>query len=267
MPFLLAAMLSGAFGWLAYFFVRAWERGTARAKWQGRWKTLQEEGPLLAWNRPLIILLLPIFKKNIYAWEFLLLIEGGFLFCVIFKFSFTVFFSFGLMSASYPPIQSYFEKKNRLAAIQRELPLLMDLLALLVAAGLDMMQALQRISTALPASPLLREIQQMLHDLKLGHTRKEALILFRTRISLFEMRQFLTLLLNALELGAPLAPVLLSGAEQMRQSRFLRAEKAGIQAGQKILIPLIFCILPAVFLTIFAPLFLRFYFGGIEGWL
>jgi tight adherence protein C len=48
----------------------------------------------------------------------------------------------------------------------------------------------------------------------------------------------------------------------MRLERFVRAEKAGAQASQKILIPLVLFILPAVFIMVFAPVALQFIYGG-----
>lgn len=293
MTFVLALFVGGTFGWLIRLFLLAWEKGVLRAKWLDRKSVLQRESPLLAWNRPLIALLAPLFKKPLFekvigrtrkffallhaekhfapeaflSWTVLLWIEGGLGLCALFGCSLRIFLAGGCAGAFYPPARFFLEKKKRLEAIRRDLPLLMDLLALLVSAGLDMMQAIQKICTVLPAAPLLEEMERMLGDLKLGHTRKEALLLLRGRLGLPELRQFLSLLLGTLELGSPLSPVLLAGAEQMRQTRFARAEKLGIQASQKILVPLVLCILPAVFLTIFVPLFLRFYFGGIDAWL
>jgi tight adherence protein C len=47
----------------------------------------------------------------------------------------------------------------------------------------------------------------------------------------------------------------------MRLERFVRAEKEGAKASQKILIPLMFFILPAVFIMVFAPIALNFMYG------
>jgi len=66
---------------------------------------------------------------------------------------------------------------------------------------------------------------------------------------------------QAIQLGTSMAPILVEAARQMRDRRFMEVEKAGIIASQKILFPLIFCILPAVFLTIFAPLLIRWMTG------
>ncbi len=59
-----------------------------------------------------------------------------------------------------------------------------------------------------------------------------------------------------------MSQVLKDQSIQMRVERFVRAEKAGAKASQAMLIPLMFLILPAVFLMVFAPVVLQFYYGG-----
>jgi tight adherence protein C len=61
--------------------------------------------------------------------------------------------------------------------------------------------------------------------------------------------------------GASIAKVLKDQSNQMRLERFVRAEKEGAAASQKILIPLMLFILPAVFIMVFAPVALNFMQG------
>jgi tight adherence protein C len=56
--------------------------------------------------------------------------------------------------------------------------------------------------------------------------------------------------------------VLKEQSAQMRLERFVRAEKAGAQASQLMLMPLIFMIMPAVLIVIFGPVALSFIYGG-----
>lgn len=158
-----------------------------------------------------------------------------------------------------------FQEKRRKGAIRLQLPLLMDLLAVAVAAGLDWIQALARMVHLLPKMELTEEIEKILTDLKLGKSRREALASFQKRVGLKEASQFASTLIQTLKLGSPLSPVLEANALAMREMRFRHAERLGYQASLKILVPLIFCILPSVFLLIFAPLALRFLDQGWEG--
>ena len=62
--------------------------------------------------------------------------------------------------------------------------------------------------------------------------------------------------------GASIAQVLKDQSVQMRLERFVRAEKAGARASQTMLIPMMMFILPAVFIMVFAPVILQFFYGG-----
>lgn len=172
-----------------------------------------------------------------------------------------------LKSGRIKKTENYFRKKKKLKSIRRDLPFVIDLLSISVQAGLDIIQALHRIVLHLPERPLRFEIEKIFEDLKLGKTRKEAFLGFKERVKLLEVAQFVSLLVQAFELGSPLAPVLTANAEQMRESRFSQAERLGQQAALKILFPLIFLIMPSILLLIFAPLALRYLGGGFGGML
>jgi tight adherence protein C len=46
----------------------------------------------------------------------------------------------------------------------------------------------------------------------------------------------------------------------MREERFMRAERIGAMASQKLLVPTVLLIFPVVFMIIFGPLVLQFIF-------
>ncbi|OGQ46460.1 MAG: hypothetical protein A3H42_00165 [Deltaproteobacteria bacterium RIFCSPLOWO2_02_FULL_46_8] len=293
MTFLISAIMGGAVGWILFLFFQKLEKEHLRAQWFFALKQIQKEGPLLVWNRPLIPFFGFLFKGGLFekqarklssllqlsgadrilnpseflSWSFCLAWEGILIAALLFGFSFFSLFIGLLVGAGYPFLWLTLKKTERWRLIRKDLPLVMDLLALSVGAGLDMMQAIQKMVKLLPATPLLTAFEEVLSDLKLGQTRKESLQHFKEKMPLPEIRQFVALLLQAIQLGTPLAPVLLASAEQMRTERFLEVERLGIKASQKILLPLIFCILPSVFLTIFAPLGIRFLTKGFEGFL
>ena len=60
-------------------------------------------------------------------------------------------------------------------------------------------------------------------------------------------------------MGSPLGAVLRVQADLIRTQRFTQAEKKGAAASQKLLFPLIFFIMPAVFIMIFGPVILGFF--------
>jgi tight adherence protein C len=73
-----------------------------------------------------------------------------------------------------------------------------------------------------------------------------------------EITSFIAVILDAQASGAPIARVLKDQSEQIRMERFVRAEKAGEKATQMIMIPIMFCIVPAVFIMILGPVALSF---------
>lgn len=266
MAYLLALCLSASLTGVAYYGVKALSQESLRLKW---FTSFEEEKDIFwRWNRPWISLLTPFFNgKKIWAWSFILSLE----------FSLFVFLLFGvsvfsllvglLLGVGYPFLSRRWEEKSRLQQIQRELPLLMDMLAIAVMAGMEMMQAIERFVRYFPPSLLTQELESLLKGLRLGKSRRDALVDLKKRILLSEIQVFVSLLLQTMELGSPLAPVLLANADQIRTTRLLKAEKKGIQAAQKILFPLIFCMMPAVFLAIFGPIFIRWLHGDLFNWL
>ena len=64
-------------------------------------------------------------------------------------------------------------------------------------------------------------------------------------------------------LGAPIANLLRDEASSLRFERFQNAERVGQVAAQKLLFPLVFCIMPVVFLVVFGPLAVQLAQGGL----
>ena len=142
--------------------------------------------------------------------------------------------------------------------ILRALPGAVDVLSLSVEAGLEFLTALQRLVERGASGPLRDELSTVLNDTRLGKTRSEALKALAARIEVREVSSFVSVLVQADMLGASIGPVLRQQAERMRVERFQRAEKAGGQATQKIIFPMILFIFPAVLLVILAPVALKF---------
>ncbi len=82
-----------------------------------------------------------------------------------------------------------------------------------------------------------------------------------------EVNSFIAVLISADEMGASIGKILRQQSEQIRHERFIRAEKAGAQATQKILIPMVLFIVPAIFIMIFGPFVLGMKGGDSGGML
>ena len=152
---------------------------------------------------------------------------------------------------------------QRQLSVERDLPFFIDLMALSTEAGLDFVSAIQKISEkAEKGSVLAEEFETVLKEIKLGSTRKDALQKLSQRIKSAELKSFVTMVCDSDETGASIAHTLKAKSEQMRYERFNKAEQLGAKASQKILIPMMIFIIPAVLITVFAPIALQFFYGG-----
>ena len=149
-------------------------------------------------------------------------------------------------------------KKRRFRQILRTMPGAVDVLSLSVEAGLDFQVAMQRFVERGTPGALRDELSTILNDMRLGKTRAEALKDLGRRVDIQEVASFVSVLVQADQLGVPIGEVLRSQASVMRVQRFQRAEQEGARASQKLLVPLVLFIFPAVLIVILGPVVLHF---------
>ena len=173
-----------------------------------------------------------------------------------------VMIGFGLCGFAFPNLYASGEKKRRYTSVVADLPFFLDLLTLSVAAGLDLMGAMQRIVDKAEKSVLAEEFGTVLKDIRLGRSRDDALKEMANRLDTGEITSFVAVVVDAYASGTSIGKVLKDQSEQLRMERFVRAEKAGARASQMILIPLMMFILPAVMVVVFGPVVIQFVYGG-----
>jgi tight adherence protein C len=175
-----------------------------------------------------------------------------------------------LLLVAAAPLGWYFPNSHatamrnlRQTAVRIDLPFFIDLLALATEAGLDFQGGIQRIvEKSRGKSILAEELNEVLRDITLGSSRAQALRGLAQRLDMQEVSSFVNVIIDADSTGTSISKVLKDQSQQMRLERFVRAEKAGAQATQKMLIPLMIFILPAVFIMVMAPVLLNFMYGG-----
>lgn len=168
----------------------------------------------------------------------------------------------GLVGAYFPHMYCRMQTNVRYISVISDLPFFIDLLALSTEAGLDFINAIQRIVDKAENSVLASELAIVLKDIKLGSARAEALKALAKRLDISEITSFVAVINDADYTGASIAQVLKDQSAQMRTERFTRAEKAGAKASQLMLVPMIIFVMPAVFIVVFAPVILQFLYGG-----
>ena len=77
------------------------------------------------------------------------------------------------------------------------------------------------------------------------------------RIDLIQISSFSATLIAADSVGASIGPILKALSKEIREKRSSEAEKAGATAATKILFPMLFLIVPAVFIVVGAPIILE----------
>jgi tight adherence protein C len=141
---------------------------------------------------------------------------------------------------------------ERQYAILKALPECLDLLTTCVEAGLSLDYAFQRVADR-QHGPLADEITRMLREKALGQTRRDALTAMAERIDLPDVNVFVQSVVQAESQGTSIAAVLRTQSRQLRIRRRQRAEVAAQQAGPKMVFPLVFFVLPSLFIVILGP--------------
>lgn len=147
--------------------------------------------------------------------------------------------------------------RRRQDRIVRSMPETLDLLTITVEAGLGLDQALEAVTRRM-RGPLPDEIQMYLNEVSLGQDRLSALRAIGTRTDVLDLRAFTSTLAQAMEFGVSIAGVLRAQSEDARIRHRLRIEERAQKAPVKLLFPLIFLILPALFVAVAGPAFIRF---------
>jgi len=173
--------------------------------------------------------------------------------------SWWMFLGMMLVLYVYPSVWVNGRRKWRHEEIRLQLPFVIDLLTLSTEAGLDFIGALQKVVEKTRSGPFVNEIERMIQQIQLGTTRSDAMRDMGWRIDLTEVSSLIAVLVTADQMGSPLGAVLRVQSDLIRTQRFTNAEKKGAAASQKLLFPLIFFIMPAVFIMIFGPVILGFF--------
>ncbi|MHA6794915.1 type II secretion system F family protein [Pseudonocardia bannensis] len=151
-----------------------------------------------------------------------------------------------------PDVLLYNLGLKRQQQIQKALPDTVDLLVISIQAGLGFDAALAQV-TRNTNGPLAGEFHRVLQEMQIGKSRREAFQALADRVSAPDVRHFVGAVVQADALGVPISGVLAEQASEMRTRRRQRAEEQAQKVPVKILFPLMFFILPALFIVILGP--------------
>ncbi|HEU4356425.1 MAG TPA: type II secretion system F family protein [Actinomycetota bacterium] len=147
--------------------------------------------------------------------------------------------------------------KARQKAIQRQLPDVIDLLTISVEAGLGFDAALSQVVKNVPG-PLAEEIARQLQEMQIGVSRSDAFRHLGERTDVQELNAFVLSMIQADLFGVSISNVLRAQSKELRVKRRQRAEEIAQKIPVKIIFPVIFCILPSLFVVVMGPGIIRF---------
>lgn len=143
----------------------------------------------------------------------------------------------------------------RRGRIARELPDVLSLMVVSLEAGIAVGEMIRLIGheTERQGRLLGRELSAVAAQMAAGRSLEDSLKHMADRTGVEELKSLVALLVQSERIGARLAPALRASANQLNARRRLAAEEAAHKSSVKILIPLIFFILPAMMLIILGP--------------
>jgi tight adherence protein C len=154
--------------------------------------------------------------------------------------------------------------RERQKQIERSFPGVLDQLTICVEAGLGLDAAIARAAHS-GKGPLAAELARVLQDVQLGVSRQAALEAMVKRTDVSDIRHFVVALGQANRYGVPIVQALRVQAMEAREQRRTRAEERAQKLSVKLLFPLVFCILPALFVVLLGPAAIRIAHLGITG--
>jgi tight adherence protein C len=146
--------------------------------------------------------------------------------------------------------------RERQKEIARSFPGVLDQLTICVEAGLGLDAAISRAARS-GKGPLADELARVLQDVQLGVSRQAALEAMVKRTDVADIRHFVVALGQANRYGVPIVQTLRVQATEAREQRRSRAEERAQKLSVKLLFPLVFCILPSLFVVLLGPAAIR----------
>jgi tight adherence protein C len=162
----------------------------------------------------------------------------------------------GIFGMFVPDIAVYDLGVKRQTALSKSLPDVLDALVIGVEAGLGLDAAMAQVAANLEG-PMPSEVHRVLQEMKIGISRTDALRSLCRRTTVRELQIFVTAVIQAGELGLPIANVLREHAHAQRTKRRQRAEEQAQKVPIKLLFPVLFCLFPVIFVVILGPGVLR----------
>ncbi|MGK7651917.1 type II secretion system F family protein [Roseovarius sp. B08] len=158
-------------------------------------------------------------------------------------------------------------RRARMGQIRRSFPDLLELLVIASEAGQGPQQALHRVARELQysAPELAAETRQLVAEIGMTNDRRTAYDKLRARVPLPEIAIFTQALDQSDTYGTPFARAMRNLVSEQRANRLIAMEEKAARLPVLMTIPLIFCIMPAVFVVLVGPAALSIFDNILAG--
>jgi tight adherence protein C len=152
-------------------------------------------------------------------------------------------------------------RRRFVAAVERGTPDALDLLVVCSEAGMGLETALERVSQEMVHSnpQMASMLASLLNDLRVLANRRDAFDNFGARSGVAGLRRCSSTLSQSLEYGTPLTHALRSVANELRQERINTLEGKAIKLPALLIFPMVFFIMPSLYIVLLGTSFLRLY--------
>lgn len=151
-------------------------------------------------------------------------------------------------------------RNNRI--IVRQLPDFCDLISMMIASGIPLISALERVSKSCNNMLLASEVTKMLSRLRRGTSFSQSMNELSKEYDAKQLKEWCSMVTKGYQQGASLTKSLRFFANQLRQELLNAAEKRAQEAPVKLLFPLVTCFFPVNFLVILGPVIVQMNQGG-----
>ena len=159
----------------------------------------------------------------------------------------------GAILGYYLPVMWLKQKVDaRRSEIQKGLPDAMDLLVIAVDAGLGFDAALARVTDKYK-NALSEQFAKVLREVSLGRPRLEAMDEMGRSSGVEDLHNFIQAVIQSEQFGTGIGKILRIQADEMRRKRRQRAQEKAAQATLKMMLPMVGCIFPTLWIVLLGP--------------
>jgi len=141
---------------------------------------------------------------------------------------------------------------GRIRQIRKSMADVVDLIVLAIEAGLGFDQAVGQ-AVEKTDGPLADELARVLDEIRVGKPQGEAFRAMAKRVRMQELTLLVAAIDQATRMGTGLAHALRLQATEIREKRMAIIREAAGKLPVKMMLPLVFCIFPALFVVILGP--------------